>query len=132
MPEAPIACAGCREPIEGARRKTFLGFRVFTCPSCDGEVLEPLGRSTRIAYWVVLALAVTVVTIGALAGDVRLPGAAGAVLLAVVVYTLVRDRTLRQLASRRRRAAKPRYQGRHDEARIARRRGGADRRSRAD
>ena len=132
MPEAPIACTGCRAPIEGVGRKTFFGFRAFTCPSCDDQILEPLGRKTRIAFWVVLAGAVTVVIIGAFAGDVRLPNIIGVIALPLVVYALVIDRGLRRLSSRRRRAAKPRYQGRHDEARIARRNGATDRRSRAD
>lgn len=52
----PVSCAHCGHYHEGVARKSFLGFKRFTCGSCRKEFDTVLHTRYRVAYWLLLAV----------------------------------------------------------------------------
>lgn len=50
----PVTCPHCSVAFQGVPKKTFLGFRQYTCPSCHKKFKYPLSRGYRITYWLLL------------------------------------------------------------------------------
>lgn len=51
-----VHCTRCGHQHHGAARKTFLGFKRFTCAGCRKEFDTALHRRYRVAWWVLLAV----------------------------------------------------------------------------
>lgn len=52
----PVRCAHCGHHHQGVARKSFLGFKRFTCGSCRKEFDSVLHARYRVAYWLLLAV----------------------------------------------------------------------------
>jgi len=52
-----VTCPHCRHSFRGVAKKSFLGFRKFTCESCQKPFSYPLYRGYRITYWILLVVA---------------------------------------------------------------------------
>lgn len=90
-----VRCSQCSHAFSAAPKKTFLGFRKFTCPSCGHVDLHPLSSGYRGFYWFVL-IAMVLSVLGLLAsGQVGLPG----LVSIAAAYALVKDRGLRKQAN---------------------------------
>ncbi|HXA46819.1 MAG TPA: hypothetical protein VNW52_04260 [Burkholderiaceae bacterium] len=49
-----VQCTSCQHLFNGVPRKSFLGFKKFSCPECKKKFLLPLYTGYRIFYWIVL------------------------------------------------------------------------------
>lgn len=55
----PVVCPHCDTGYDSVPRKSFLGFQKHTCICCNENFSYPLYKGYRIAYWVLLVLALT-------------------------------------------------------------------------
>jgi hypothetical protein len=55
-----VTCASCGHSFQGVAKKSFLGFRSYTCDLCAKKTNYPLHNGFRIFYWIVLISALVV------------------------------------------------------------------------
>jgi hypothetical protein len=89
-------CIQCGAETPTARRRTFLGFREWTCSACGTVNTLPLSPAYRFGYWLICAIIVLGSVQFALEGRVPVPGALGIALVATIVIALKRDAQLRR------------------------------------
>jgi len=88
-------CPHCNKPFTARRKLTFLGFPKYVCPECKKALLKPLGRGTRVFYWIFAGTAVLLSVWYTVSGrGFAIPG----ILAICAIFGLLEDAHLRRKA----------------------------------
>ncbi len=90
--EIRATCSKCGTSLQGAPKKTFLGFQELSCESCKHTERLPLTKGYRTTYWVITVVMILSIAASFQQGSVGLPGLLGI----LVVIALVMDARLRK------------------------------------
>ncbi len=82
-----VECSSCKKHFDQAPKKTFLGFRIFKCPSCTTNITYPMSNGFMLAHIVFLALFVSMLVQAAGLEEAILPMVAAA----IIVYALIKN-----------------------------------------
>lgn len=91
-------CQSCGTAFEATPKRSFFGFQLATCPSCQKQNRLPLTKGYRITYYVVLAWMVLTIAIEASSGNVAFPGGIGILVIIALVLDFKAKRQLKKVA----------------------------------
>lgn len=86
-----VECSSCKQHFDQLPQKTFLGFRVFKCPSCAANITYPMSNGFMLAHIVFLVLFVSMLVQAKGLEEAILPLVAAA----IIVYALIKNIALK-------------------------------------
>lgn len=96
--ELHAKCQSCGTAFEATPKRSFFGFQLVTCPSCQKQNRLPLTKGYRITYYVVLAWMALTIAIEAASGNIAFPGGIGILVLIALALDFKAKRQLKSPA----------------------------------